>query len=102
MDLWNGLVLGGLLLLILPFTILSLERLKKKESRSGSYLLHINFPIAFLYPTTIAGLFYLLYKYVRAQNWISAGLNIFLIILAISLIIQSLKKMKELKNIPSM
>lgn len=98
MDLWNGLVLGGLLLLILPFTILSLERLKKKESRSGSYFLHINFPIAFLYPTTFAGLLYLLYKYLKVENWISAGLNIFLIILAISLIIQYLKRMKKLRN----
>ena len=98
MDLWNGLVLAGLLILILPFTILSLERIKKGKTRSKSYFLHIIIPLAFLYPTTLAGLFYLLYKYAVGHNWVSAGLNIFLIILAISLILQYLKRIKELKN----
>jgi carbon starvation protein len=97
MDLWNGLVLAGLLVLILPFTILSLERLRKKEKRGVSYFLHVIFPITFLYPTTFAGLIYLLYKYVVAKNWVSAFLNTFLIILAMSLIIQYVKRMKELK-----
>jgi carbon starvation protein len=96
MDLWNGLVLGGLLLLILPFAVLLVRRREQGRKVDGSFLLHVGLPLLFLVPTTLAGLGYLLFKYVGIPlqdpaigaggvKWISAALVLFLLVLLVTL-----------------
>ncbi len=87
MDLWNGLVLGGLLLLLLPFCVLLVMHRAEGRKVGLPQLLHIALPLAFLVPTTIAGLVYLLRKYLMADEieWISAGLVLFLMALLVAL-----------------
>lgn len=91
-ELWNGLVLGGLMILIIPFTILLI---KKKNERSRSFYIHIVLPLVFLIPTTLAGLFYLFYKYLTGGKYISLTLVIFLFVLIISVIIEGFRKLRK-------
>lgn len=94
-ELWNGLVLGGLMLLIIPFTILFVSH---TGDRNFSYYLHIVFPLVFLIPTTTAGLFYLGHKYILESKFISLGLILFLTILLIVLIIEVIKRNNRNKS----
>ncbi|MFA8341978.1 MAG: carbon starvation protein A [Rhodothermaceae bacterium] len=94
-ELWNGLVLGGLMLLIIPFTILFVSH---KGEKNFSYYIHIIFPLLFLIPTTVAGLVYLGYKYVMESKFISLGLIIFLAILLIVMIKEVVKKYNNNKE----
>ncbi|MFB0518455.1 MAG: carbon starvation protein A [Acidobacteriota bacterium] len=94
MDLWNGLVLGGLLLLVLPFVIIIIERKRATQPKPAPYFLHLILPLVFLYPTTMAGLLYLLYVYMKGGNWVSSGLNLLLIVLAVSLTVQSWRRLR--------
>jgi len=94
MDLWNGLVLAGLLLLVLPFVIIIIEKKRASQPKPFSYFLHLVLPLVFLYPTTMAGLLYLLYLYLKGGNWVSSGLNLVLIVLAFSLTIQSWRRLR--------
>jgi len=95
-DLWNGLVLGGLLILVLPFIILIIDNQTQKKPKNFSYYLHLIFPLAFLFPTTMSGLFYLFWKYVKESKYTSVFLVIILVVLAISLLIQTVKKLRLL------
>ncbi len=88
-ELWNGLVLGGLMILIIPFTILFVSHKKKKDK---SFYLHVVLPLVFLLPTTTAGLLYLFYKYLIGIKIISLILILFLMALLISLLIESIKR----------
>lgn len=100
MELWNGLVLAGLLLLLLPFAILLLEKRGKKERFRSREILHLLLPLAFLFPTTLAGLFYLFYEYTLhsyreegAIKWVSAALVLFLLVLLFSIVLQLVKRL---------
>ena len=94
MDLWNGLVLAGLLLLVLPFVIFIIEKKRASQPKPIPYYLHLVTPLAFIYPTTIAGLLYLLYIYMKGGKWVSSGLNLLLILLALSLTVQSWRRLR--------
>jgi len=89
MDLWNGLVLGGLLLLLLPFSVLAVRHRRQGRPVDRPFLLHVGLPIVFLLPTTTAGLLYLLHKYLLAGDpqWISSGLVLFLLALLVTLVV---------------
>jgi carbon starvation protein len=82
-ELWHGLVLGGLLLLMIPFAILWVERRNRGERGGTASILHIGLPLAFLFPTTTAGLIYLFYKYwfTPAFSVLSGLLVVFLMVL---------------------
>ena len=88
MDLWNGLVLGGLLLLLLPFSVLAVRHRQTGQPIDRPFILHVCLPIAFLIPTTTAGLLYLLRKYLLSgePEWISGGLVLFLLALLVALV----------------
>lgn len=94
-ELWNGLVLGGLMILIIPFTILLVSY---KGEKKLSYYLHIVLPLTFLVPTTLAGLIYLSYKYILEVKIISLILILFLFVLLISLLTEAIKKYKKHKS----
>ena len=100
LELWNGLVLGGLLLLLLPFAILLLDRVEQRQGLRLKEVLHLLLPIAFLFPTTLAGLLYLFYKYTIQEyhstggvKWVSTALVLFLLVLLFSLVLQFTKKL---------
>jgi len=97
-DLWNGLVLGGLLILVLPFIILVVKNRIDNKQKTVSYYLHLIFPLAFLFPTTFGGLFYLLWKYINEAKYISVVLVLVLIVLAVSLLIQTVKKLNYISQ----
>jgi len=94
-ELWNGLVLGGLIILIIPFTILLANNSRK---RNFSFYLHTVLPLCFLIPTTISGLIYLFYKYLNTGKHISLFLIIFLFVLTVSILIEGTKKYLKSKN----
>ncbi len=79
-ELWHGLVLGGLLLLLLPFLIRVVERRRQGLGWGFSAGLHIGLPLLFLVPTTAAGLVYLFHKYwlTDSFSWVSGLLVVFL------------------------
>ncbi|RKY86310.1 hypothetical protein DRQ09_06255, partial [candidate division KSB1 bacterium] len=62
--------------------------------KNFSYYFHLIFPLVFLFPTTLGGLFYLFIKYIKESKIISLILVISLIILAVSLLYQMFKKLK--------
>ncbi len=95
-ELWNGLVLGGLLLLILPFAVLLVRRREQARGVDLPFGLHVLLPLAFLIPTTTAGLIYLAHAYLVRPwldpdrgagevKWISGGLVVFLTVLLVTL-----------------
>jgi carbon starvation protein len=96
-ELWHGLVLGGLLLLMIPFAILWVERKKKVERDKTASWLHIGLPLLFLFPTTTAGLVYLFHKYwfTEAFSVISGLLVIFLMALLGVLVFSTLRALRK-------
>lgn len=90
LELWYGLVLGGLMLLIIPFIIMFLNH---RERRGLAYYLHVILPLAFLIPTTIAGLIYLFFKYMREERYITIPLVLFLAVLIITVLVEVVRKM---------
>jgi len=96
MDLWNGLVLGGLLLLLLPFSVLLVLHRRAGRSLDRAFVLHVALPIAFLLPTTTAGLLYLAHEYLLAGeiSWISGELVLFLMVLLIALVVDVVRGLR--------
>jgi len=105
-ELWNGLVLGGLLLLILPFAVLLVRRREQGKPLDLPFGLHVGLPLLFLVPTTTAGLLYLGYKYllkplqdpavgVGGVKWISGALVLFLMVLLFTLGVDVVRRLSR-------
>ena len=90
-ELWNGLVLGGLMILITPFIILLVNH---KGKKTFSFYTHIILPLVFLIPTTLAGLVYLFIKYLKDNKFLSLTLVIFLFVLIVSVLAEGFRKWK--------
>ncbi len=111
MDLWNGLVLGGLLLLLLPFCVLLVMRREEGRRPDLSFGLHVILPLLFLVPTTTAGLLYLLRKYLitplspgapadAQASWVSGLLVLFLLALLVALVVDVARRLRAPARVP--
>jgi carbon starvation protein len=83
LALWSGLVLAGLIALIFPLTILYTERVRTGRPLDSSHMLHVVFPLIFVYLTSYAALLFQLRNFVRASNWIASSMVIFLIVMGL-------------------
>jgi carbon starvation protein len=89
-ELWHGLVLGGLLLLILPFIIRLIERKRAGKSWDLPACLHIALPLLFLVPTTAAGLVFLFHKYWLTDSFsIPSGLLVVFLMVLLGILLGS-------------
>ena len=80
MDLWAGLVLGGLLALVFPFLIIHIERVREGQPLNRNHTTHVFMPLVFVYVTAYAALFYQFFNFVKAGQWISLAVTIFLMV----------------------
>jgi len=96
-ELWHGLVLGGLIMLILPFCISWVQRHQAGQASGFSAILHIGVPLAFLVPTTCAGLVYLFYRYWLSDEF-SILSGILVVFLAVLLVIVAIGTLRALRN----
>ncbi len=94
MALWTGLVLAGLMALIFPLCILYTERVRTKLPMDRPFILHVVFPLVFVYLTSYAALLYQLRNLSSAKNWVAVAMIVFLLVVGTSVLIDSVKLLK--------
>lgn len=98
MQLWSGIAIGSLTLLLVPLALMMIRHQEAQKPVDLKYVVFVILPTAFVYPSAVAAIISQFSKFYQNQNWASLGMLVFMIFSIGFLTIFTFKKLQEIKK----
>lgn len=98
MDLWSGIAIGSLTLLLVPLALMLVKRYKENKVFDFKFVIFVLLPICIVYPSAVAAVLYQMVGFLNSRNWVSLAMLIFMICTIGFLTVYTVHKMMAIKR----